>query len=275
LGRVADLPTLVQRLQVHEVVVAMKQSLTDELIEVLIRCQGRGVQVSWMPDLYEKICRSVPVRYIDNSWALSAIQGKPIFNRLQLIAKRCLDLVIIVGALPVLLLMMPVIALAIYLDSPGPIFYQQIRVGRGGELFTIFKFRTMIPDAEKNSTPQWATEKDPRITRVGWLLRKMRLDELPQLLNILRGEMSFVGPRPERPEFVADLEQKIPFYRTRLLVKPGLTGWAQIHYGYGNSVEHAMYKLQFDFYYIHHWSLWKDIYILFRTFAVVFQLKGT
>ncbi|MEZ4869910.1 MAG: sugar transferase [Caldilineaceae bacterium] len=275
LGRIADLSRLVQSLQIHEVVVAIKQALPSDVVELLITCQGQGVQVSWMADLYAKFRHSIPIQHIGPAWALYAIQGQPVFSRLQLVGKRCLDLLLVCLALPTLLIVIPLIALAIRLDSPGPIFYRQTRVGRGSRLFTIFKFRTMVPDAEKAGTPQWATKGDPRITRVGLFLRKTRLDELPQVLNILRGEMSFVGPRPERPEFVEQLEQEIPFYRTRLLVKPGLTGWAQIHYGYGNSADDALLKLQFDFYYIRHWSLWRDIYILFQTVAVVLLCKGT
>jgi lipopolysaccharide/colanic/teichoic acid biosynthesis glycosyltransferase len=133
----------------------------------------------------------------------------------------------------------------------------------------------MVTNAEKDGQPRWAAKNDARITRVGRLLRKTRLDELPQVLNVLRGEMSIIGPRPERPEFIEELQQVIPFYRTRLMVKPGLTGWAQVQYNYGNSVEDALVKLQYDFYYLRYWSLWLDLYIIFRTFGVVFKFKGT
>jgi lipopolysaccharide/colanic/teichoic acid biosynthesis glycosyltransferase len=138
----------------------------------------------------------------------------------------------------------------------------------------IYKFRTMFKDAEKDGKPRWASKNDPRVTRVGHFLRKARLDELPQLFNVLRGEMSIVGPRPERPEFVEKLEGAIPFYRMRLLVKPGITGWAQINYEYGNSVDDALVKLEYDFYYVRYWSIWLDLYTLFRTVGVVFALKG-
>ena len=275
LGQVADLPRLVDSLGIHEVVVDTQRGSPAELVNALITLQGQGVRVSWLADLYEKFRRSIPVQEIEPLWALYAIQGQPIFDRLQLVMKRCLDLCIAILALPTLLLFMPIIALCIRLDSRGPIFYRQVRVGRGSALFAIYKFRTMQPNAEAAGVPKWAQENDPRITRVGRILRKTRLDELPQILNILRGDMSFVGPRPERPEFVQQLEQTIPLYRTRLLVKPGLTGWAQIHYGYGNSQEDALRKLQYDFYDVRHWSLWRDIYVLFQTVAVVIQCKGT
>ncbi|MCE7981954.1 MAG: sugar transferase [Caldilinea sp. CFX5] len=273
LGVAADLPTLVQQHNVHEVVVAIHGDVTNELFQRLIACQGRGVQISWMPDLYEKLCYSVPVEYIDPTWALYAVQGQPIFNRLQLIGKRCMDLAIVLLALPGFLFLIPLLALAIRLDSKGPIFYRQVRTGRGGQNFKIWKFRTMVTDAEKNGV-QWASKGDKRITRIGRFLRKTRLDELPQIFNILTGEMSIVGPRPERPEFIEQLQQEIPFYHTRLMVKPGLTGWAQVCYDYGNTVEDALFKLHYDFYYIRYWSLWLDFYIIFKTISVVFKLKG-
>jgi exopolysaccharide biosynthesis polyprenyl glycosylphosphotransferase len=227
-----------------------------------------------LPDLYEQIYHKIPIEYVDPSWVLHVIQGRPIFNRLQLAVKRLLDLGLVLASLPILVLVLPVIALAIRLDSIGPIFYHQIRCGRAGRPFSIFKFRTMSINAELDGQPRWATQSDVRITRVGRILRKTRLDELPQLINVLRGEMSLIGPRPERPEFVEMLQQQIPFYRTRLMVKPGLTGWAQIHYDYGNSVEDALIKLQYDFYYLRYWSVWLDLYVAFRTFAVVLKLKG-
>jgi lipopolysaccharide/colanic/teichoic acid biosynthesis glycosyltransferase len=132
----------------------------------------------------------------------------------------------------------------------------------------------MIPDAERDGKPRWAEQNDERITRTGRILRKTRLDELPQVFNVLRGEMSVVGPRPERPEFIADLQEKIPFYRTRLCIKPGLTGWAQVHYGYGNSVQDALVKLQYDLYYLRHWSLWLDLLVIFKTIGVVLRFRG-
>jgi lipopolysaccharide/colanic/teichoic acid biosynthesis glycosyltransferase len=138
----------------------------------------------------------------------------------------------------------------------------------------IYKFRTMVAHAENDGKARWASKGDPRITRVGQFLRKARLDELPQLFNVFRGEMSIIGPRPERPEFVEQLEEVIPFYRMRHLVKPGLTGWAQINYDYGNTVDDALVKLQYDFYYVRYWSIWLDLYILFRTVGVVLLLKG-
>jgi exopolysaccharide biosynthesis polyprenyl glycosylphosphotransferase len=274
LGTIADLPELIRNHHVNEVIVATNGDVSGTLFSHLVECQGQGVKISWMPDLYEKLCYSVPIEYIDPQWALFAMQGQPIFGRLQLTMKRVMDLLIMLLFLPTFLLLMPLLALLIRLDSPGPIFYRQVRAGRGGKLFSIWKFRTMVTDAEKDGKARWAAQNDDRITRVGRILRKARLDELPQLLNILRGEMSLVGPRPERPEFIEILQKEIPFYHTRLMVKPGLTGWAQVSYDYGNSTADAMLKLHYDFYYIRYWSLWLDIYILFKTIGIVFKLKG-
>jgi exopolysaccharide biosynthesis polyprenyl glycosylphosphotransferase len=274
LGPVTNLPDLVRQLRVDEVVVAESESLTEADFQLLIACQAQNVQLSWMPELYERLQRKIPVQLIDPAWALYAMCGQPIFNRWQRLSKRTLDLVIVLMSLPAFGLLIPLLALAIRLDSPGPVFYRQLRSGRGGKPFSIFKFRTMVTDAERDGKPRWATENDPRITRVGRFLRKTRLDELPQIFNILNGEMSVVGPRPERPEFVAELGEVIPFYRVRLTVKPGLTGWAQIHYEYGNSVEDALVKLQYDFYYVRYWSLWLDIYTIFKTAYVVLKFKG-
>jgi lipopolysaccharide/colanic/teichoic acid biosynthesis glycosyltransferase len=167
----------------------------------------------------------------------------------------------------------PFIALAIYLDSPGSIFYSQERVGKRGQVFRAYKFRSMVPDAEKDGVA-WAEENDRRITRVGRLLRKTHVDEFPQFLNILRGQMSAVGPRPERPEFVAELAGEIPFFRVRHAVRPGMAGWALVKHGYGGTREDTLLKLQYDLYYIKHQSLWLDVVILLKTLVESFALRG-
>jgi lipopolysaccharide/colanic/teichoic acid biosynthesis glycosyltransferase len=161
------------------------------------------------------------------------------------------------------------------LDSPGPIFFSQTRVGKGGKPFRVVKLRSMIPDAEKNTGAVFASKNDQRITRVGRLLRKSRLDEVPQLWNVLRGEMSMIGPRPERPEFIAELSSEIPFYRARLAVKPGVTGWAQVRYGYGSETADHLIKLQYDLYYVRHHSLLLDLQISIRTVGKMLSFAGT
>jgi lipopolysaccharide/colanic/teichoic acid biosynthesis glycosyltransferase len=189
------------------------------------------------------------------------------------ILKRGMDLSLASLGLIFLGLILPFVSLAIYLESPGPIFYTQKRVGKGGKIFKIIKFRTMHPGAE-NGQPVWTAPNDNRITKVGKFLRKTYLDELPQLINVLKGEMSLVGPRPERPEFVEILRKASPLYDQRHQVRPGMAGWALIHQGYVDSVEESLVKLEYDLYYIQHQSLWFDLKILLRAFFQALSLKG-
>jgi len=184
-----------------------------------------------------------------------------------------LDLGVAAPALALVSPLFAIIAVAIKLTSRGPVFYGQTRVGKDGRIFTVYKFRSMRTDAETGG-PQWAAKDDRRVTRVGRFIRLTRIDELPQIWNVLRNEMSFVGPRPERPFFVDELRKQIPYYMERLLVKPGLTGWAQINYQYGSSVEDAVTKLQFDLYYIKNLSIWLDLLILVRTIKVIVLRRG-
>jgi len=274
LGQPRQLMSVIDRYRINEIVVASNGRLKNNLLDHLVECQAVGVRVNWVPEFYERLYQMVPMGQINPSWALYMMQNRAAFNRLELSFKRVLDLILVLLAMPVLLILLLPIALAIKLESRGPVFYRQVRCGRAGSLFSIYKFRTMVTDAESDGKPRWASDNDPRITRVGHILRKCRLDELPQLFNVLRGDMSMVGPRPERPEFVEQLEAEIKFFRMRSLVKPGVTGWAQINYDYGNTVDHARIKLQYDLYYVRYWSMWLDLYILFRTVGVMLQLKG-
>jgi sugar transferase (PEP-CTERM system associated) len=190
------------------------------------------------------------------------------------IIKRLFDIGASLAGLVLSLPLMLLAALAIKLESPGPLLYRQARLGQNGCVFILNKFRSMRPDAEKDTGPVWSAQQDPRITRVGSFLRRTRLDELPQLYNVLVGHMSFIGPRPERPEFVAELQKQIPYYIERLAVKPGLTGWAQVKYQYGSSVEDAVEKLQYDLYYIKNLSLFLDLLIVLNTVQVVLFARG-
>jgi exopolysaccharide biosynthesis polyprenyl glycosylphosphotransferase len=190
------------------------------------------------------------------------------------LAKRVLDLVVGIVGLINCLPLMGLVALAVRLDSKGPIIYRQTRLGRMNECFKVLKFRSMRTDAEKVSGPQWASTNDPRVTRIGRTLRKYRLDELPQFINVIRGEMSFVGPRPERPEFVEELRKTIPYYDERHSVRPGLTGWAQVQYSYGASIEDAANKLEYDLFYLKHLSLTFDMAIILQTIRIVFSGRG-
>jgi sugar transferase (PEP-CTERM system associated) len=188
--------------------------------------------------------------------------------------KRLFDLVVSGAMLAVTLPLMALTGLLIKLESPGPVLYRQERVGQGGRPFTILKFRSMCVDAEKDGKPRWAGQNDSRVTLVGRFIRRTRIDELPQIFNVFFGDMSFVGPRPERPYFVQDLTQKIPYYGVRHTVKPGITGWAQVRYPYGATDEDAMHKLQYDLYYVKNHSLFLDLMILFQTVQVVVWGKG-
>jgi len=274
LGTSRDLLALVRAQQVDEVVMAITHHMQGELFQALMDCRAAGVHVTRMPVLYEQLTRRVPVEHVEQGWVVESMNDLPTLHRPAQWVKRVLDVLLgLLGAL-IFLCLLPFLALAITLDCPGPIFYRQVRLGLGGRPYRMFKLRTMVPDAEEEGHARWARPDDERITRVGRILRKTRLDELPQVFNVLRGEMSIVGPRPERPEFIAQLQEQVPFYRTRLVVKPGLTGWAQIHYGYGNTVEDALIKLQYDLYYIRHWSLWMELYVLFKTVGVVLRFGG-
>jgi len=274
LGTSADLVRLTGDLGVSEVILAVTHDETIDagLATALIDCHERGVQVTRMQAVYERLTGRLPVAHVGRRLhVVLPMERDP--NRLYLAAKRGMDLAIGLAGTLATLLLLPFIALAIRLEGPGPIFYRQIRTGRGGRPFTLMKFRTMVPDAESDG-PQWAAEDDARRTVMGRMLRRLHLDELPQAINLLRGEMAFIGPRPERPEFVAALEPQIPFYRARHAMRPGVTGWAQVNYRYGSSVEDALVKLQYDLYYIKHCSLFLDALIVVRTVGTVLTLRG-
>ncbi|WP_310489656.1 sugar transferase [Chamaesiphon sp. VAR_69_metabat_338] len=274
LGDRHNLTSEIARHGIDEVVLAISRPIDEDLLQLLTNFHERGVAITPMPVLYEKLTGKVAVEHIGSQWYSALPLKKNPFDTFNRIGKRVLDLVCgtIVGS--IFALVFPFVAIAIKLDSPGAIFYKQERVGQYGAKFTVYKFRSMVQNAERNGKAQWAVKGDARITKVGNFIRKTRLDELPQVLNVLRGEMSMVGPRPERYQFIKELQQQIPFYRTRLAVKPGLTGWAQINYGYGSTTEDALIKLQYDLYYLKHWSPWLDFKILLRTFSVVLRMQG-
>jgi exopolysaccharide biosynthesis polyprenyl glycosylphosphotransferase len=274
LGTHYDLEKLAWEYRVDEIVLAISRGLPPDLMQLLIACHERGLTVTPMPLVYERLTGKVAVDHIGSQWYVALPLQKGAADTALRALKRAQDLIggLLLGLL--LALLMPFIALAIKLDSAGPVFYRQERLGRHGRVFIVYKLRSMRDDAERDGEPQWATLNDTRVTRVGRFLRRTRLDELPQILNVIRGEMSLVGPRPERPEFVESLQNLIPFYRTRLAAKPGLTGWAQINYGYGSSLADALAKLQYDLYYLKHQSPWFDLLILARTVAVVLRMQG-
>lgn len=274
LERVSRMASIARQENVSEIIVAITHQFPGHLLQQILECYEGGLQITPMPLLYEQLSGRVLVEHVGNRWDIVLpISLAPGVQAYQL-AKRVIDVLLSLTGLILAAPLLPFVALAIRLDSPGPIFLRQDRVGQRGRLFKLVKFRSMVRDAEKDGIPQWAQENDRRVTRVGRFLRRTHIDELPQLFNILRGDMSFVGPRPERPEFVAQLERQIPFYRARLAVRPGLTGWAQVRYRYGSSVQDALVKLQYDLYYIKHQSLYLDLQIVLRTIGVVLRMQG-
>jgi exopolysaccharide biosynthesis polyprenyl glycosylphosphotransferase len=274
LGTSQELMEILQANQVSEIVLAITHGVSGELIRVLTECNNLGVQITPMTKLYEQITGKVPVEHVGRRWVLDLPSSGESSLSLLRFAKRALDMIVALIALVLSIPFYPLIALAIFMDNPGPILYWQERVGERGKPFQIIKFRSMVVGAEEDGKPKWATENDTRITRVGRFLRRTRLDELPQFINVLRGEMSVIGPRPERPEFINRLEQQIPFYRMRLQAKPGLTGWAQVQHGYTSSVDDSLIKLQYDLYYIRHWSVYLDLLILWKTLWTVLRFTG-
>ena len=274
IGRGMDLPRLVERLAISELIVTSTRELPGDIFQGVMDAYEQGVAITPMPLLYERVTERVPVEHVGDSWAVVLpIGGQSALNPYPLL-KRVMDGVLSVIGLLIFVLLLPVIALVMWLDSPGPIFYRQERVGLNGEVFQVIKLRTMIPDAEAKTGAVFAQENDPRITRIGRFMRKTRLDEVPQLWNVLKGDMSLIGPRPERPQHIERLQQSIPFYRTRHIIRPGVTGWAQVRYKYGASDEDALVKLQYDLYYIRHQSLLLDVAILVRTVGKVLQMGG-
>ncbi|MGE3844099.1 MAG: TIGR03013 family XrtA/PEP-CTERM system glycosyltransferase [Vicinamibacterales bacterium] len=273
-GHVADIPRIVRERHVDRVVVSLgdargKLSM-DQLLEMKLK---DGVSFDHLASVYERYTGKIAVENLRPSWFIFSPEFRR--NRFYLRVKRAMDLL---GGLTGLLLASPLMlltALGVRLTSAGPVFYHQRRVGQDGTVFTVHKFRSMRVDAEAGTGAVWAVENDPRVTAFGRFMRKTRLDELPQLWNVVKGDMSLVGPRPERPEFVEDLTQTIPFYGQRHVVKPGLTGWAQIRYAYGSTVEDALEKLQYDLYYIKNLSAVFDVYIMLETAKTVILRKGT
>jgi sugar transferase (PEP-CTERM system associated) len=268
----AYLISLWQNQQVDRIIVALPDRRGTMPVSELLQLRVRGVKIEDATALLEKITGKLDVDALNPSWLIYSEGFR--LNATFLFARRAVSMVISLALLLVVLPFIPLIALAVKLSSPGPVLYRQRRVGLHGSIFDCFKFRTMRADAEADTGPTWAGDDDPRITPVGRFLRRMRLDEIPQLWNVLRGDMGFVGPRPERPEFVEWLSKELPYYHLRHLVRPGITGWAQVCYEYGASLEQAKEKLRYDLYYIKNISLSFDLYIIFQTVKIVLFGRG-
>lgn len=278
----ASLPVLGSRQAIKEwivkhrvstVILAITGEVDSDLLQTLMDCVEQGIEMVPMPVLYEQLTGRVPVEHVGEKWYAAIPIHSKVTSPIWQTTKRVIDVGLAAVGLAVLLFLLPAVAVAIALDSPGPIVFTQVRVGKGGRRFSAYKFRSMYRHAEKDGAV-WARERDPRVTRVGRILRATHLDEFPQFLNVLRGEMSLVGPRPERPEFVEALVAKFPVYRLRHIVKPGMGGWGLVRQGYAGSPHDALIRLQYDLYYIKHQSIWLDTLIMLKTIMHAITLKG-
>ena len=273
IGTIEDIPSIVRARGVDRVVVSLADARGRLPMEKLLEMKLDGVTFDHLASVYEEFMGKIAVENLRPSWLIFSSGFRK--SRIHAASKRAVDIVVSVLALAVGLPVMALIALAVRLTSNGPVLYHQRRVGHLGHIFDVHKFRTMRTDAEATTGPVWASkEGDTRVTSIGQWLRRARLDELPQFWNVLKGEMSLVGPRPERPEFVEDLTRLIPYYGQRHVVRPGITGWAQVRYTYGASTEDALQKLQYDLYYIKNSSIALDVFIIFDTIKTVIRRKG-
>ncbi len=271
-GDSSDLLATAQRAQADVIVVALSERRGQFPLGNVLRCKLNGIQIMDAPAFYELVQRKLMLEFVTPGWFIfsSGFRRTTVFN----IWKRIVDITLSCIGLILTLPFFPLIALAIKMDSSGPVFFKQVRVGNKEKQFVLYKFRTMREDAEKGTGAVWAQKEDPRITKLGNILRGSRIDEIPQLFNVLKGDMSFIGPRPERPEFVERLKKEIPYYSKRHFMKPGLTGWAQVRYPYGSSIEDTIEKLRYDLFYIKNVCAFLDTLIFFDTIKVVLFGRG-
>jgi sugar transferase (PEP-CTERM system associated) len=272
IGTVEDIPSIVRARGVARVVVSLADARGKLPMDKLLEMKLDGVTFDHLASVYEELTGKIAVENLRPSWLIFSAGFRK--SRLVQSGKRLIDLLAATVGLALAAPIMAMVAAAVKLTSAGPAVYRQERVGQHGRVFTVLKFRSMRQDAEAGTGAVWAVKNDNRVTPIGRFLRKSRLDELPQLLNVLRGDMSLVGPRPERPEFVKKLTEQIPFYGQRHIVRPGLTGWAQVRYTYGSSVEDALEKLQYDLFYIKNLSIPFDLFIIFSTIKTVILRRG-
>ncbi|MDZ7697217.1 MAG: sugar transferase [Deltaproteobacteria bacterium] len=273
LGTTNQLLKIAQEKDIGMAVLAITHDRPQKLVDRVIKARLNGMIIADMPTIYEELTESIPVEHLRHDWLLFAdgfwLLSKENVQRMKRLIDFASSSLLLIVSAPVILLT----AIAIKLESQGPVFYRQRRVGKDGRIFNAFKFRSMKDHAEGQGA-MWAAEDDPRVTKVGRIIRFLRIDELPQIINVFRAEMSLVGPRPERPEFVKELETRIPFYGIRHSIRPGITGWAQVKYGYGASVEDALKKLEYDLFYLKNMSILLDIKILIKTIGVVLFGQG-
>jgi sugar transferase (PEP-CTERM system associated) len=272
IGTVADIPELTRTHRVDRVVVSLADARGRLPMDKLLEMKLDGVSFTHLASVYERYTGKIALENLRPSWLIFSDGFQK--SNVQRRAKRALDIIMATVGLVIALPLLVVVAAAIKMTSAGPVLYRQPRVGLRGQIFTIHKFRSMRHDAERDTGAVWARRDDQRVTTFGRWLRRTRLDELPQLWNVIRGDMSMVGPRPERPEFVSDLTRDITFYGLRHVIRPGITGWAQVQYTYGASVEDAMEKLQYDLFYIKNRSIALDLFIIAKTVKTVLTARG-
>ena len=259
---------------ITEIIVAISGTMQSGTFLAILDAQGKGVEVVPMHTMYEELLGRVPIHHLESDWLIRSFVDEPHVGGFYEMAKRLIDILMGVVGLSICILISPLTAIFILMESGFPILYKQVRSGKGGKLYCISKFRSMHQDAEKDGIARPAEANDSRVTRTGVFLRRTHIDELPQFWNVLLGDMSIVGPRAERPELNVKYQKGIPFYRARLLVKPGITGWAQVNYGYSATVEEMAIKFEYDLYYIKHRSLLMDLLIILRTMTQVIGFRG-
>ncbi|NLB70493.1 MAG: sugar transferase [Chloroflexi bacterium] len=274
LGNHLVLPEIIRDQAITDIILAISNEMSHGMFQTVLSLQESGLRMATMQETYENLTGRVPISLLEADWVIRSFIDHAPTSGLYRIAKRLVDLFMSMVGMVALVIIYPFIGLLIRLDSKGPIIFQQVRLGRNGKPYNILKFRTMKDSKDMEKEALVTAANDPRVTRVGRFLRKTHLDEVPQILNVLRGEMSFVGPRSERSELVDVFQVDVPFYRARMLVKPGITGWAQIHQNYAETVEETAVKLEYDLYYIQHATLFMDINIMLRTVVSVFGFKG-
>lgn len=274
LGNHENMAEVITNQGITDLILAISNEMNHGMFQSILTSQEDGVNLTTMTETYENLSGRVPIDLLESDWVVRAFLDRAPTSGFYRIAKRLLDLLLGLIGLLALTILSPLLALIILIDSGRPIIFTQKRLGRGGKPYTIYKLRTMKSRSDMEKEALVTTTNDPRITRIGRFLRKSHLDELPQIINVLRGEMSFVGPRSERVELVQVFQKEVPFYRARMLVKPGITGWAQIHQPYAETIKETATKLQYDLYYIEHASIWMDLNILLRTVGSVLGFKG-
>jgi exopolysaccharide biosynthesis polyprenyl glycosylphosphotransferase len=274
LGGGDQLLKLIAEHNISDLIFAISHEMSPALFQELLQAEEAGIEITTMPIVYEQLIGRVPISLLQSDWILRSFLDQAHADIFYEMVKRVIDILGGMVGTIIYFLSYPFLSVLILIDSGKPVLYTQTRLGRNGKEYSIIKYRTMVQDSEKDGKVRVTVENDPRITRVGKILRKSRLDEIPQFVNVLKGEMSLVGPRAERAALVENLQKHVPFYRARLLVKPGITGWAQVNYGYAATVEETMVKLEHDLYYIKHRNILLDALIILRTVGTVLGLKG-